>query len=333
MKIFVIGDIHLRDKKEGLDWGYNHLGLYNFFNSLEVSKEDIVVFCGDVFDKSIHSGTTNLAALQAFSLLSSSVKSIYIVTGNHEVSKIKDSNLNSINIFPNLFIIHSINYDKVINDNKILLFLPHIIGTSLNGKYEEEVNIFCEKESLKSVDYIFGHHFFRENSIMDNPYLDLDKLDVEWNYCFFGHNHKFEKISNKTTCVGSICPDNKGERTYSPYYVIIDEDNKIKYVPISDNFFIQFKEINWGDNIDIKSKDFIIVKCKCKKEDKYLIEQDIRSKYKNNLYEIMWDIEEEEKKDSIVVSSNEDLVNKFFEENTYSKDVKDLFNVYNSREV
>lgn len=325
--VYIIGDIQLKDNKEDLGWGYNHTGLLKFFESLPLTKNDIVIQVGDFFDKTMHKGYTNKSAIAAVQYLANKASMVFIIDGNHDCSKYSGSNLDTLALSDNVHIIKDIFATRtVMPDAGMFLFLPYIEGLNPGGKYEEKVNEYLAENNIAGVDYIIGHHFFKENTVMDNPYLDLDKLNVEYAYCFMGHNHKFQKISDKKYCTGAICPDTKGEKDYEYNYLVIGE-NGVEIKPVPLDCFLQFIGVDWGDpeaNIDF-NKTFVLVRAACKKEEKYLLEQEIRKKYPKNLYEIDFIFEEEEKTEKIDVKSDDDLVELFFKENEYTKSVTDHF--------
>jgi len=321
MRTIILGDIHLRDLEESVDWSYNHKGLLNFLTSLKIEKNDIVIQLGDFFDKPKHKGVTNYVGLSAMGIMRNA-KHVYVLQGNHDYTKYSGSNLSMFFGFENVTIIRDILNIKI-NDLGNCLFLPHIEGLTLNGKYEEKINSLISNDQ----DYIFGHHFFKENSIFDTPYLNTDLLKLKYKYFFQGHVHNFEKLGSNNYCIGSVSQCNKGERNQSKYYLEII-DNEIITKEIDKSKFSQFIEVEWGNEKDIEEKDFVLLSCSCKKEEKNLIEQEIRKKYANNLYFIDWKFEGEDKNELVEISSEDDLINKFFKENKFSSSVKDLVYSY-----
>ena len=322
--------------KEGVDWTFNHDGLLKFYKSLGLHKEDILIQCGDYFDRTIHRGATNQAALKTVNYLANMCSQVILLQGNHDISKYAGSNLDSIDIFETVHVIKDIQCLWLPTVEKSILFLPYIEGLTLNGKYEEKVNEVCQKKD--KVDWIIGHHMFQENAIMDSPYLDLTLLNVKFSRCIQGHVHKFETFKRSTRpddiCVGSICPANKGEKEFKFVYLTAD-DKDITFNVISPEFFSQFINVRYTngsiEKIDKQEKDFLLVRAKCKREEKYLYETDIRKNFPSNIYEIEWELEEEEKEDTVVVKTDEELITKFFEENKYSKEVRELCQEYMNR--
>lgn len=327
MGIFIIGDIHLKDNKDGIYWDYNHKGLLDFIKSLKISSSDYVFLLGDVFDKAYHKGYTNLAALSVGLELNKSAKT-YVIAGNHDGSIYSGTNLEIFKVFDNISVINDITCVECMSLKFVLL--PFVEGLPVGGKYEAKVN----ELSIKSCDYILGHHFFKQNTFMESPYLKLDSLNFKYGCCIMGHNHKFQKISNKLICIGSVTPCNKGERDYTFKYITIEKDLECKDIP--SNFFIQFIKVPYSeiDKINLNNnKDFYIVDCLCKKEEKYTIDGVIRKKLGKNLYDIEWSYSDDNIVEQIEIRSENDLELNFFKEKDYSKSVKDLALEFLSKEV
>ena len=329
MSLVIIGDIHFKNSTEDIDWGYNQKGLLQFVKDINFTKEDTFIQLGDFSDKPFLNGGSNKNAGKVIQYLSDKCKEVYLLVGNHDHSKFSKYFLDTVDLYDNVKVIKDIGC-YIINDKQIL-FLPYIEGLSVGGKYEEKVNEYLQSRDICQVTYILSHNFFKYNTIMDSPYLDLDLLNVKFESCIQGHVHKFEEFKNgdrpSDICIGSILPWRKDEINNKQVYIKINGD--IGFNIIDTKYFSQFVKIDWnGDYVSVLDKDFVIVKCKCKKEEKYTTEQEIRKKYPKNLYEIEWEFEEVEKIEKIEVKSDDELVEKFFEENKYSKDVKDLFGEY-----
>jgi len=325
MRLIVLGDIQLKDNKESIRWDVNHNGLCQFIESLELDHDDVVVQVGDFFDKTMHKGYTNCKALEAVKMMS--VANVILLQGNHDYSRYSGSNLELFRGMHNVTIADDVGVTLTPAGN--FLTLPYLEGIQVGGKYEQYVNDNLNRLKIDHVDYVIGHHSFKENKIMDSPYLDRDLIQVEYKQMFMGHIHKFSQIGEKEWCTGAICPDTKAEYDYPFCYLEVVND-KVAVKPV-EGFFSQFNRIDYSDPTQkCAQDDFAVVYAHCKQEDKYLVEQEIRNRFSGNLYAIEWSFEDEAVDVKVTVASNDALVKKFFEENTYSKDVRDsVFKYYN----
>jgi DNA repair exonuclease SbcCD nuclease subunit len=330
--IYVFGDMHLRDSTDDKDWSFNQKGLYDYLNEFEFGEGSSFIQLGDFFHSTRTRGQTNYWAHMILKLLSKSNKRVYILQGNHEVSRISGSNLDTINTYGNVSVVKDI--CVIERDGFKFLFISFIPGLSPGGPLEKEVNTYLEEKGIKEVDYIFGHHFFEDNTIMDTPYLNLSSLNLTYKTCIQGHNHQFKEIkySQKSSdyCLGAISPMNKGEANYKFFYMGIDKSG----VTICDLKQDSFRSFIFTpltlESLDMlkggyEGKDFIVATCRCKRSERFILEPLIYNYFKDNLYELEWDYiaeEEEFKVEDIDVKSDKDLVTLFFKENEYTKDIK-----------
>ena len=150
--IFLISDLHFGVRANSLEWLQNQQQFfYDFYIPfLEKNKKegDILFILGDWFDNRqlLDIYIMNASIDIIFKL--SNIMPIYFLTGNHDIYKKYDTDVNSLRAFkfiPNIAI-----YEKPViitnGDNKIML-LPWI------GSKEEEENYI----KYNKVDYIFAH--------------------------------------------------------------------------------------------------------------------------------------------------------------------------------
>ena len=156
MKVWLVSDTHFGIKNNDETWlnifnEYFQKELIPFFKD-NVSKDDILIHCGDVFDnrKTIGLNTINVV-LDIFSQLNNIFSSIKIITGNHDMYNKNIRDIVSIDIlqyFSNVTIYKNESYEII--DGKKCLFVPFCNDS------EEEKSIL-NKYRKSGIDYVFCH--------------------------------------------------------------------------------------------------------------------------------------------------------------------------------
>jgi len=293
MEIVCAGDAHLRDSSETIPWVNNQSSFLSWVKSLGLTKSSTFIHMGDFSDSTRHRGITNLGIGKIVKYLSDTCKEVYLIVGNHDSSLYSGSYLDTVSLYDNVKVMKAIER-VVLPTGEKLLFLPHINGLSVGGNYETTVNTYMDHFN-NEVDYVFGHHFYAENTItikndrgevISSPYLDFTKMNLKFRYSFMGHCHEYKQISMQKYCVGAVSPAKKDEAGYPFSYVKILDSGKVETLPIDKSYFSQILTLN-NSQPPPNDKDFLIIKVSCLKSQKYVLEKDIRSKYKN-IYEIVW---------------------------------------------
>jgi len=151
-KIFLLSDLHFGVRSNQLEWLQNQTYFFKEFYipylKKSVKKGDILFVLGDWFDNrqllDIYIMNTSIDIIIELS----NILPVYFITGNHDIYKKYDTDVNSIRAFkyiPNVTI-----YEKPIiitNDNSKILILPWI------GNKEHEENYVKNNK----FDYIFTH--------------------------------------------------------------------------------------------------------------------------------------------------------------------------------
>ncbi len=151
-RIFMISDLHFGVRANSIEWLDNHLDFfYNFYIPLlkeKSQKGDILFILGDWFDNRqlLDINVMNKSIDLIFHL--SDIIPVYFMTGNHDIYKKNDTDVNSLAAFrfiPNVTIFE----DPVVvtNDKTKILVLPWI------GNGEKEENY----AKANKVDYVFAH--------------------------------------------------------------------------------------------------------------------------------------------------------------------------------
>lgn len=330
--VYNFGDIHIKKNrdKETILWERNAEYLYSFFKNMAFTKEDELVFTGDVFDVPKNNGHLNEYVLRIFLLLASKVKHIYVVNGNHETALQNGSALKILQVIDNLTLFETIGHANL--QTGPCLFLPFMEGVTFNGVYENKVNTYCLENNLTDFFCIYGHGATKYSKLFDMAYLDIDMLNVTFKFMVMGDIHKPDMWEHKdsfVTSTGSFWADDKGERNYPFSYTYFNPE--LVTVPLDKNLFMSFKEISYPQDFTSfvqEENKFYLVKLQCKKEEKTTIDRELRAKIKTNLYYIEYIFEDVEKEESIFFKTEDDIVEHFFTENKTANSVKDLVRTY-----
>lgn len=164
----------------------------------------IIIFLGDIFDKSFKSVTKGIFANNIFIQLSSIAK-IYSVLGNHEITYAKNN--------PFFTLIKSIDSDKIktikrkimnfsgitnfinvvdiLQDGNIIFHFNHF-GTEINKPLADKTNIGLFHQDIVPKEV----RDYSSNLLKDELYgikvCDLEENNIlsGYRYCYFGHMHK-----------------------------------------------------------------------------------------------------------------------------------------------
>ena len=200
-KIFLISDLHFGVRSNSIEWLQNQL---NFFENFYIpylkqnKKEgDILVMIGDWHDSRQLLDITILNTSIDIMLKLSSIIPVYCITGNHDIAKRNDTDVNSLRIFK--YINNVTIYEKpvvITNGVNKILVLPWI------GDNKEEENYVRSND----IDYVFAHTDI-VGSKYDNgkPIIkgsDLGNVNNSVKRIFSGHIHKRQEF-DKLIYIGS----------------------------------------------------------------------------------------------------------------------------------
>ena len=152
-RIFLLSDTHFGVRVNSLEWLENQLSFfYNFYIPYlkeNVKDGDILFFLGDWFDnKELIDIKIMNESIRLITELTE-ILPIYMITGNHDIYKKINTDINSLAIFKYIKNLYIYENPLIITNNKNkILILPWI------GNKEEEEKIV---KSNKNIDYIFAH--------------------------------------------------------------------------------------------------------------------------------------------------------------------------------
>lgn len=184
--IYFFGDVHFSpmnpwNKAAGdnfIDWFKNR-----FKNE---SKQNYIVFCGDIFEKDTNPGLVIDQAQNLFMFCNSIFKKTLILTGNHDTKLFKgipQNALTFLNRFENVEVIETVKEFQI--ENRKLLALPHLRTSGVS--IEEYYNSF-DYSPYKDIDMTIGHWTMKvDNNKLMQDGVDLSKIPSK--HFILGHIH------------------------------------------------------------------------------------------------------------------------------------------------
>jgi hypothetical protein len=200
-KAVFLADIHFGVRSSSEEWQDNIKDyFYNWFipylkNILSVDKDYSLFILGDVFDdrKSIDINVNEIA-IDIFEILGSLV-SVYIINGNHDLSKKTNKGNTSLRTFtniPGITVIKEPTLLKIKPSNKIL---SNIIAIPYLGNHNEENKVLLEYSN--KTNYAFMHTDISQMKF-DNGMTIIGAVDstIYKGKILSGHIHKRQEMNN-----------------------------------------------------------------------------------------------------------------------------------------
>lgn len=229
MKIFTIADIHIGKRNDIKNYFENEL--INIINIINEKRPDLIVICGDLFDKRI---LMNSQFAQYANILINSIAD-YANTYNKKFYLLKGTlshDFNQLNSYvyltnSNIKIINTVTEEYL--DNMNILFIPEEYEDSKEDYYKDTVF-----NSDKKYDFVFGHGMFNfaggyATESGKNNHIVFTVEDFSNNVygsVIFGHIHIRMKNKN-CQYVGSYSRYNFGEEgPKGSLFIEYDEFNK-----------------------------------------------------------------------------------------------------------
>jgi calcineurin-like phosphoesterase family protein len=274
-KIFLIGDVHigLGFPNKYDNWKKTHIEYFDKFLipylEKNVSKEDIIVQLGDLFDNR----TVIPIDLLNFGMdvveKISKIAPLHILVGNHDCWHKSSSEINTIRAFrwiPNVFI-----YDqckKIEFFGKKILMMPYF-----DKKTEQIKNI----QQNKDCHYLFCHSDLNgaKMHLTSVAHKNNDKIDIEefnnFKKVYSGHLHIRQSTKN-FTFVGSIFEMDRNDLGNEKGIYIVDTiDGSEEFIPneVSPKFkkvwvkneedILGLDKISTRDYIDLKISNSLLI--------------------------------------------------------------------------
>jgi len=225
--IFLISDLHFGVRANSLEWLQNHA---NFFRNFYIpylkenmEEGDILFILGDWFDNrqllDIYVMNTSIDIIMELS----EIIPIYFITGNHDIYKKNDTDVNSIAAFrfiPNVKI-----YEKPIvitNGKSKILVLPWVGDMKMEEEYVKQ----------NERDYVFAHTniagFRYDNGRQIHKGADFTRIKGI-KRLFSGHIHKRQEFQ-QYLYIGSPYSTKRGDiGNIKGLYYFNPQENKVKF--------------------------------------------------------------------------------------------------------
>lgn len=283
-KSLIFTDLHIGLKNDSIS-RINIINkvIYEIISSIKENKIDNIIFLGDLFHtrSSINVNTMNMA-IDIMKVLSSLVKTIVLIVGNHDIYYKSKTDVNSVKIFENLTnVILVEKLEEGILNGQSVLFVPWAADFStisqtkqydiMFGHFDIPANYlirsYIEDNKAKKlsaqkvvIDLIEQNSVFINCEDVNNI-IESNKSSYEYigNFVefakpkgriFSGHIHKaktfFVKNKVKFTFVGAPYEQTLGDIGNECGYIILDENNidsKILITNIPKHIIIKNSEI------------------------------------------------------------------------------------------
>ncbi|NJO91949.1 MAG: hypothetical protein HC831_25495 [Chloroflexia bacterium] len=252
-RIFLLSDVHFGVRNNSLEWVQNQ---YNFFKNFyipflkkNVDKDSILFFLGDWFDNRqlLDIYVMNLSIDIMMEL--AEILPVHIITGNHDIYKKNDTDVNSLRAFRYIRNVHI--YEKpfiVTNGKSKILVMPWVGDKEKEEKYSEANN----------ADYIFAHTdisgFRYDNGsriVKGANILDTDRFKR----IFSGHVHKRQEIfGGKGIYIGSPYHTKRSDiGNEKGVYVFEPDENSLVFV--ENNLTSIFQRLALTDLLELSLDD------------------------------------------------------------------------------
>jgi DNA repair exonuclease SbcCD nuclease subunit len=264
-KILVIGDSHLGlGYPNSVDkWFKVHKEYFeNFLIPLiqkELTENDIIVHCGDLFDNRSVVPINILNYAQDLLEKISKICPVHILIGNHDLYTKSTNDINTVKLYryiPNIYVYEE--PTKIEFCGKSILMLPWV------EKKQEQINIL---KKFSGSDYLFCHSDLNgaKMHLTSVAHKNQDKIDVEefsgFKNVYSGHIHILQ-VSKNFTFVGNNFEMDRNDINNQKGIFLLDAiTGEEKFVP--NNISPKFKKvyIKTQEDIDllenISTKDYI----------------------------------------------------------------------------
>ena len=252
-KILLIGDTHLGlgypnklDHFFKVSTEYFEKFLFPILNKL--TKDDIIVHLGDLFDNRNIVPINILNYAQSILEKMSAICPVHIIIGNHDIYNKSDNQINSLKAYsyiPNVSVYETTT--KISFNGKDILMMPWIENR------KEQIDILKE---YSGCEYLFCHSDLNgaKMHLTSVGHRNSDKIDVEefsgYKHVYSGHIHLVQKNKN-FTYVGSIHEMDRNDIDNQKGIFILDTDGELELF-LPNNISPKFKKIYINKEEDIE---------------------------------------------------------------------------------
>ena len=252
-KILLIGDTHLGlgypNKLEHyfkVSQEYFEKFLFPLVNKL--TKDDIIVHLGDLFDNRNIVPINILNYAQSILERMSKICPVHVIIGNHDIYNKSDNEVNALKAYNYMPNVHVYETTTKINFNgKDILLMPWVESRT------EQVELL---KQYSGCDYLFCHSDLNgaKMHLTSVGHRNSDKIDVEdftgFKHVYSGHIHLVQKNKN-FTFVGSIHEMDRNDIDNQKGIFILDT-NKDAELFVPNNISPKFKKIYVNKEEDIE---------------------------------------------------------------------------------
>jgi len=261
-KILLIGDSHISlgypnkfDKWFDVSKEYFEKFLIPLIEK-ELTKDDIVVHLGDLFDNRSVVPIDALNYAQDIIEKISKICPMHIIIGNHDLHTRSTSEINSVRPFrfmPNVFI-----YDKptkIKYNSSSILMMPYI------EKKKIQIDVL---NKYSGCDYLFCHSDLNgaKMHLNSSGHKNNDKIDVDsfsgYKKVYSGHIHLFQRNKNFTFVGNNFDMDRNDMNNQKGIFILDTKNNTEKF--IANNISPKFKKFYLTSESDIDKLDSLNMK-------------------------------------------------------------------------
>lgn len=251
-RVVLISDIHLGVRNASDEWMEN---IENYFDNLFIpalkglskEKKTAVIIAGDFFDnrKNIDISVMN-TGMNIIEKISKIVE-VFMIIGNHDIYKKKDTGINSLAVFKffkNVNVIDELSILEVKNNKRFLL-------VSWVGDGEEETDILLKNKDLS--DFAILHSdiigFKYDNG---RPILRGVNTSIYDGKIYSGHIHKHDQSGN-VTYIGCPYQLKRSDLGNTKGYYILDfnDDNTVTEKFVENNYSPKFVKLQFDDILEL----------------------------------------------------------------------------------
>ena len=261
-KILIIGDTHLGlGYPNSVDkWFKAHQEYFEKFLlplvQKELSENDIIVHCGDLFDNRSVVPINILNYAQDLLEKLSKICPIHILIGNHDLYTKASNDVNTVKLYkyiPNISVYEE--PTKIDFCGKSILMLPWV------EKKQDQINVL---KKFKSADYLFCHSDLNgaKMHLTSVAHKNNDKIDVEefsgYKNVYSGHIHILQVSKNFTFVGNNFEMDRNDTNNQKGIFILDTLTDEENFIP--NNVSPRYKKIYIRTQEDIETLENISTK-------------------------------------------------------------------------
>jgi DNA repair exonuclease SbcCD nuclease subunit len=261
-KILIIGDTHLGlGYPNSVDkWFKVHQEYFEKFLlplvQKELSENDIIVHCGDLFDNRSVVPINILNYAQDLLEKLSKICPIHILIGNHDLYTKASNDVNTVKLYkyiPNITVYEE--PTKIDFCGKSILMLPWV------EKKQEQINVL---KKFKSADYLFCHSDLNgaKMHLTSVAHKNNDKIDVEefsgYKNVYSGHIHILQVSKNFTFVGNNFEMDRNDTNNQKGIFILDTLTDEENFIP--NNVSPRYKKIYIRTQEDIETLENVSTK-------------------------------------------------------------------------